>query len=77
MMTLPNIVSHLHDHLRQWYGDSSKPPALQSETLKFYTPYTPQQADGWSYAMHLLLTSLYAIYQDHVHILEFGQLHVD
>ena len=24
-IAVPHIVSHLHDHLRQWYGNSTKP----------------------------------------------------
>ena len=45
-ITVPHKVSHLHDHLRQWYGDSTKPPALQNESTTVHTLYTPQQIDG-------------------------------
>ena len=59
---VPHTVSRLHDHLRQWYGDSAMPPALQNESPTVHTPYTPQQTDGWNCAMHILLTSLSTIY---------------
>ena len=66
---VPNTVSHLHEHMRQWYGDSTKPPVLRVESPTVHNPYTPPQTDGWSYAMHMLLTSLSTIYQGQVPIL--------
>jgi hypothetical protein len=46
-LPVPQTVSHLHRHLRQWYGISPLPSALslihmQSISLN----YTPQQTDG-------------------------------
>ena len=76
-MTVPNIAPHLHDRLRQWYGNSPKPHALQRETPLIYTPYTPQKTDDRSCAMYMILTSLSTIYQGHLPILELGQRHVD
>ena len=76
-MPVPHIVTHLHNHLRQWYGSSTKPPLLQNEFLTVLTPYTIQQTDGWSCVMHMLLTSLSAIYQGQIPILRYGQRRVD
>jgi hypothetical protein len=59
---VPNTVTHLHNHLQQWYGSSILPPALQNDFPTVHTPYTSQQINGWSCAMHMLLTSLSAIY---------------
>ena len=70
-------VNHLHNHFRQWHGSSRMPPALQYESPIIHTPYTRQQTDGWSCAMHMLLTSLSAIYQGRVPILHYSQRHVD
>ncbi len=61
-MPVPHTVTRLHNHLRQWYGSSTMPPALQNESHTFNTPYTPHETNGWSCAMHMLLTSLPAIY---------------
>ena len=66
---VPNTVKHLHNHLRQWHSNYTKPPALQNESPTIYTPYTPRQTDGGSCAMHMLLTSLSAIYEARVSIL--------
>ena len=74
---MPNTVTYLHNHLRQMYGSSLKPPALHKFSPTVHTPYTPRQMDGWSCAMHVLLTSLSAIYQSRVPILQYGQRHVD
>ena len=68
-LTVPNTISHLHEHLRQWYNTSIKPPVLGQQVPEVHTPYTPQQTNGWNCAMHMLLTSLSAIYQGHVPIL--------
>jgi hypothetical protein len=76
-LAVPNTLTHFHDHLRQWYGDSLTPPDLQNESLAVHIPYTPQQRDGWSWAMHMLLTSLSTIYQGRAPILQYGQRHVD
>jgi hypothetical protein len=76
-LPIPRTVTHLHKHIRQWYGNSMLPPALQPMTPTVHTPHTPQQTDGWSCAMHMLLTSLSAIYQGHVPVLQYGQRHVD
>ncbi len=65
-LTIPNTISHLHENLRQWYGDTTKPPVLRQVAPTIHTPYTPQQTNGWRCAMHMLLTSLSAIYQGHV-----------
>jgi len=62
-MLVPHTVSHLHNHLRLWYGNSALPPALQNKSPTVHIPYTPQKTDGWSCTMHMLLTSLSAIYQ--------------
>ncbi len=61
-MPVPHTVTHLHNHIRQWYGSSPKPPALQDELPAVLTPFSPQQKDGWSCAMHMILTSLSAIH---------------
>ncbi len=74
---VPNTITKLHNHLRQWYGSSSKPPVLQCNTPTVHTPYTPRQTDGWSCSMHMLLTSLSAIYQAKIPILTYGQRLVD
>ena len=42
-IAVPQTVSRLHTHMRQWYGDSTKPLALQTESFIVHTPYTPQQ----------------------------------
>jgi hypothetical protein len=76
-MAIPTTVTHLHNYLRQWYGTSPMPPALQKNTPKVLTSYTPRQTDGWSFAMHVIITSLSAIYQGHVLILHYGQRHAD
>jgi hypothetical protein len=68
-LLVPQTMTHMHMHLRQWYGSSPLPSALQPNTPAVQIPYTPQQTNGWSCAMHMLLTSLSAIYQDHVPIL--------
>jgi len=73
---VPHTITHLYNHLRRWYGSSLKPPALRNESPTLYTPYTPRQRDGWSCAMHMLLTSLSAIYQGRVPILQYCQRHV-
>ena len=57
-LPVPQTVTHLHKHLRQWYGSSPLPSELQPNTHAVHIPYTPQQTDGWSCAMHMLLTSL-------------------
>jgi hypothetical protein len=74
---VPRTFTHLHNHLRHWYGSSIKPPALQNKSSTVQIPYTPRQMDGWSCAMHMLLTSLAAIYQGRIPILQYGQRHVD
>jgi len=74
---IPNTVTYLHNHLRQCYGSSPKPPALHCHSPTVHTPYTPRQTEGWSCAMHMLLTSLSAIYQTKMPILQYGQRHVD
>ena len=74
---VPHIVTHLHNHLRQWYGSSPLPPALRTDSPTVHIPYTPHQTDGWSCARHMLLTSLSAIYQGRVPDLHYGQRHVD
>ncbi len=74
---IPNIVTYLHNHMRQWYGSSLKPPAIRNYSPTVHTLYTPRQMDGWSCAMHMLLTSLSAIYQARIPILQYGQRHVD
>jgi len=75
---VPNTVKYLRNHLRWRHGSSIKPPALQkNESPTVHTPYTRRQMDGWSCAMHMLLTSLSAIYQARVPILQYGQRHVD
>jgi hypothetical protein len=74
---VPNMVKYLHNHLRQWYESSVKPPALQNELTTVHTPYTPRRMDGWSCAMHMLLISLSSIYKARVPILQYGQRHVD
>jgi len=76
-IAVPNNVSHLHDRLRQWYGDSIQPPVLRLAAPTVHTPYTPQQTNDWNFSMHMLLTSLSALYQSHVPILHYGQRHVD
>ncbi len=68
-IAVPITVSHLHGHMRQWYGDSTKPPVLRMEAPTDHNPYTRQQTDGWSYTMHMLLTSLSTLYQGQVQIL--------
>ena len=68
-LAVPHTVSYLHDHLRQSYGDSSMPPALQDESPTVYTPYTPQRTYDWSCTMHMLLTSLSSIYKGRVPII--------
>ncbi len=45
-LPVPHIVTHLHNHMRQWYGSSSMPPALRTYSHKVHIPYTPQQTDG-------------------------------
>jgi hypothetical protein len=75
-MAIPNIVIHLHKHLRQWYGVSPRPPALQNTTPLIITPYTPRQTDGWSCDMHMIPTSLSTIYHGYVLILQYSQQHV-
>jgi hypothetical protein len=76
-LPVPKTVTHLHRHLRQWYGSSPLPPALQPNSPAVHIPYTPQQTNGWICAMHMLLTSLSAIYKGHVPILQYGQRHLD
>ena len=39
---VPNTLTHLHNHLRQWYGSSTLPPALQNNFPTVHTPFTPQ-----------------------------------
>jgi hypothetical protein len=68
-IAIPNTVTQLHNHLRQWYGTSPNPLALQNNTPVVHTPYTPRQTGGWSCAKHMTITSLSAIYQGHVPIL--------
>ncbi len=76
-LTVPNTISHMHEHLLQWYGDTIKLPVLRHVAPTIHTPYTPQQTFEWSCAMQMLLTSLSVIYQGHVPILQYGQRHVD
>jgi len=76
-MPVSHTMSHLHNHLRQWYGNSTMPPALQNESPTVHTPYNPQQTDGWSCTMYMLLTSPSTIYQGQIPILHYGQRHVD
>ena len=76
-MAVPNHVTHLHNHLRQWYGTSAMPPILQIHTPEVHIPYTPRQSDGWCCAMHMISTSLSVIYQVHVPILQYSQRHAD
>jgi hypothetical protein len=76
-MEVPKQATLLHNHLRQWYGTSEKLPVLQSQTPEVLLPYTPTQTDGWTCAMHMLLTSLSAIYQANVPILQYSQRHAD
>ena len=64
-MAVPEHVTHLHHHLRQWYGTSEMPPVLQTHTPEVLLPYTPRQTNGWTCAMHMVLTSLLVIYQGH------------
>ncbi len=54
-----------------------KPPALQYKTLVIHTSYNLRQTDGRSCAMHMILTSLSAIYQSHVPILQSSKRHAD
>ena len=61
-IAVPTTVPHLHDNLRQWCRVSTKPTILRLEAPTVHTTYTPQQIDGWSCAMHMLLTSLSTIY---------------
>ena len=68
-MGIPSIVTHLHKHIRQWYGTSAMLPILRINPPKVHTPYMPRQIDGWSCAMHMILTSVSVIYQGHVPIL--------
>ena len=35
---VPNTISHLYEHLRQWYGDSIKPPVLTQIVPTIHTP---------------------------------------
>jgi len=76
-MARPKQATHLHNHLRQWYETSEMPPVLQSHTPVVLLPYTLTQTDGWSCAFHMLLTSLSAIYQGNVPILQYSQRHAD
>ena len=76
-LPVPRTMTHLHTHLRQWYGSSPLPPALRAALPAVHTPYPPPQTDGWSCSMHMLLTSLSVIYQGQVLILQYGQRHVD
>jgi hypothetical protein len=76
-MPVPHTITLLHNRIRQWYGSSPKPPALQDVLPTGLTPYTPQQTDGWNCAMHMLLTFLSVIYKGQIPILQYGQHHVD
>jgi hypothetical protein len=76
-LTVPNTISQLHAHLRQWYNTVIKPPVLEQQVPTVCTPSTPQQTNGWSCATHMLLTSLTAIYQGQVPLILYGQRHVD
>ncbi len=76
-MQVPEQATLLHNHLRHWYGTSDKPPVLQSQTSVVLLPYMPTITDGWNCAMHMLLTSLSAIYQENVPILQYSPRHAD
>ena len=65
-MGVPEQVIRLHNHLRQWYGTSEKPLVLRRQTPEVLLPHTPRQTGGWTCAMHMILTSLSAIYHDNV-----------
>ena len=45
-LPLPQTVTRLHMDLRQRYGSSPLPSALQPNTHAVHIPYTPQQIDG-------------------------------
>jgi len=54
-MAVLEHVTHLHHHLRQWYGTSSEmPPVLQTHTLEVLLLYTLRQTHGWTCAMHMV-----------------------
>ena len=51
--------------------------ALHNESPTVHISYTPHKRNGWSCAMHMFISSLSAIYQGQVLILQYGQRHVD
>ena len=76
-LPISSPVYKLHANLRSWYTHTLLPPSLTPELPNTSAPYTPQQQDGWSYAPHMLIVSISAIYQGTISILPYSQRHAN
>ena len=76
-LAVPPTVQSLHTHLKTWYKTGSLPNSLRNEYPTITFPTTPSQTDGSTCALHMLITSLSAIYQGNISILQYSQRHVD
>ena len=65
----------MHARLRNWYSHTLLLPSLTPKNINITTSHTPQQQEGWSCALHMLLEFLSAIYQGTVPIIQYIQRH--
>ena len=68
----------IHNTLRQWYGGLEiAPPLLKQDTPTVHIQSTPQQTDGWTCGLHMLLVNLTTIYQGRIPTLTHTQYHAE
>ena len=74
----PPAINMIPNTLRQWYtGLDIAPPLLRQDTPNIHIQITPQQTDGWTCSLHMLLINLTTIYQGCIPALNHTQHHAE
>jgi len=77
-MRLPPAINTIHNTLRQWYsGLEIASPLLRHNTPINNMQNTPQQTDGWTCGLHILLINLTTIFQGRIPTLIYTQHHAE
>jgi hypothetical protein len=73
----PPAAIKIHNTLRQWHSRLDiEHPLLRQATSNIHIQSAPQQTDGWTCGMHMILINLTTIYQGNIPIPKHTQSYV-